>query len=124
MGNWWLTVPPPNYLEAGSIDVDHIPRLCTEMHARYVSWAHTEHWSVVAWYRKLYPDGTVDPQVTMLASPACVIPTDSQEYRLLDEQGVEMHSLDAQEVAEFEDTFYHVSTLSSAWSEVLQRMRQ
>ncbi len=125
MGNLWTI--PSFYDDGGgpesiqkSIDVEEIPRLCEEMHARYASWARAGHWSIVAWYRKLSPDGTIDPQITTLASPACVIPVDPLAYILLDEQGDEMQRLDASNVAEFEDTMYYVATLSSAWKRVLE----
>ena len=127
MGNLWTS---PSFHDSGpesildtipeSIDVDEIHRLCEEMHARYASWARGGHWSIVEWYRKLSPDGTVDPQITTLVTPACVIPADPLTYILLDEQGDEMQRLDASEVAEFEDTMYHVATLSSAWTRVLE----
>ena len=118
MGNFW-GVPSADAVAVHSIDVEHIPRLCAEMHARYVSWVRAEHWSIVTWYRKLSPDGKVDPHITALESPACVIPVDPLTYILLDEQGDEMQRLDASEVAEFEDTMYHVATLSRAWTRVL-----
>lgn len=120
MGNFW-SVPSADDIVVQSIDVEHIPRLCAEMHAQYVSWIRSEHWSIVTWYRKLSPDGKVDPHITPLESPVCVIPkTDPLKYSLLNENGDEVLCLDAAEVAEFEDTMYHKSTMSSMWAQVLE----
>ena len=59
-------------------------RVCpAAMHARCLAWARLDHWSPVAWYRALNPDGTVQDR-TPCHPPLCVVPRSDGTYHLID----------------------------------------
>ena len=95
-------------------------RVCpAAMHARCLAWARLDHWSPVAWYRALNPDGTVQDR-TPCHPPLCVVPRSDGTYHLIDRLGCTQKILAQDQVAEFEDVLFCRSVLSPEWQDALE----
>ena len=83
-----------------------------DLFAHYISFAKIDHWSIIEWYRTRTQ--------TMHLDPVVVVPT-PEGYHLVNKEGCIVHTLDIDQVLEFEDTMYAESVLDEGWQEVVAR---
>ena len=101
-------------VQCGSHPAEETPKGdAQDLYAHYISFAKIDHWSIIEWYRTRTQTVHLDPVV--------VVPT-PEGYRLVDKEGYIVHTLDINQVLEFEDTMYAESVLDEGWQEVVARV--